>query len=177
MGFTAALVRAGALVFGGGHVVLPLLDAGIVAPGWVGEDTFVAGYGVAQAVPGPLFTFGSYLGAVSAAGPGGVAGAALGTVAIFLPGALLVLAALPVLGALRARPGLAGALAGVNAVVVGILGAALVTPVATSGLTSPGAVVVAALGALGLLAERVPPLVVVAGAALVLGAAGALGAG
>ena len=105
MRFAAALVRAGALVFGGGHVVLPLLDAGVVTPGYVSSGSFVAGYGFAQAMPGPLFSFGAYLGAVSTSGPGGVAGAVIGTVALFLPGALLILAALPVLGAARSRPG------------------------------------------------------------------------
>jgi chromate transporter len=166
--FTAALVRAGALVFGGGHVVLPLLDEGVVAPGWVTPDQFLAGYGIAQAMPGPLFAFAAYLGAVASAGPGGVAGAAIGTVAIFLPGALLVLAALPVLGRLRSRPAVAAALTGVNAVVVGILAAALVTPVATTALTSPLAVLVAVAGTAGLVSGRIPPLAVVAGSAAVM---------
>jgi chromate transporter len=163
--FTAAVTRSGALVFGGGHVVLPLLDAGVVAPGWVTSNQFLAGYGAAQAVPGPLFTFASYLGAVSVAGPGGVPGAVLATIAIFLPGALLVLATLPLLGWLRSRTDVSWSLAGVNAVVVGILAAALVTPVATAGLTSPLAVIVAVAGAAGLMSGRVPPLVVVAGSA------------
>ena len=163
--FLAALARAGALVFGGGHVVLPLLDAGVVAPGWVTPDAFLAGYGAAQAMPGPLFSFGAYLGAVASVGPGGASGAALGTVAIFLPGMLLVLAALPVLRRLRDRPAIAAALAGTNAVVVGLLAAALVTPVGTGGLTSLPAVVLAAIGFGGLLSERVPPIVVVAGCA------------
>ncbi len=177
LGFLAALVRAGALVFGGGHVVLPLLDAGVVAPGWVTPDAFLAGYGAAQAVPGPLFSFAAYLGVVSSSGPGGVPGAFLATVAIFLPGALLVLAALPVLRRLRGRPGVAAALAGTNAVVVGILAAALVTPVGTGGLTSIPAVVVATAGAVGLLTGRVPPLVVVAGSAGVMAVVGAVTAG
>jgi chromate transporter len=168
--FLAALVRAGALVFGGGHVVLPLLDAGVVAPGWVTPDAFLAGYGAAQALPGPLFSFGAYLGAVSTAGPGGALGAALATVAIFLPGMLLVLAALPVVRRLRDRPGVGAALAGTNAVVVGLLGAALVTPVGTGGLTSIPALVLAGLGLLGLIGERVPPLVVVVGCSAVMAA-------
>ena len=92
LGLVAAFVRAGALVFGGGHVVLPLLDAGVVRPGWVTEDQFLAGYGAAQALPGPLFSFAGYLGAVSTVGPGGVAGGLVALVAIFLPGVLLVLA-------------------------------------------------------------------------------------
>ncbi len=163
--FFAALARAGALVFGGGHVVLPLLDAGVVAPGWVTPDAFLAGYGAAQAVPGPLFSFGAYLGAVASVGPGGAAGAILGTVAIFLPGMILLLAALPVLRRLRDRPAIAAALAGTNAVVVGLLAAALVTPVGTGGLTSLPAVALAILGFAALWRERVPPLVVVAGCA------------
>ena len=112
----------------------------MVAPGWVTPDAFLAGYGAAQALPGPLFSFGAYLGAVSTVGPGGVAGSVLATVAIFLPGMLLVLAALPVLRRLRGRAGIAAALAGTNAVVVGLLAAALITPVATGGLTSIPAV-------------------------------------
>jgi chromate transporter len=171
----AALARAGALVFGGGHVVLPLLDAGIVSPGWVTPDAFLAGYGAAQAVPGPLFSFGAYLGAVASVGPGGALGAVLGTIAIFLPGMLLVLAALPVLRRLRDRPAIATALAGTNAVVVGLLAAALVTPVGTGGLTSLPAVVLAALGFVALWRERVPPLVVVAGCAGAMAALAAAG--
>jgi chromate transporter len=173
--FAAALVRAGALVFGGGHVVLPLLDAGVVTPGYVASGPFVAGYGFAQAMPGPLFSFGAYLGAVSTSGPGGVAGALIGTVALFLPGALLVLAALPILGAARSRPQLAAAVRGINAVVVGILGAALVTPVATSGITSPASAAVAVAGAVALLADRLPPLAVVAGSCAALAALAAIG--
>ncbi len=162
LGFLAALVRAGALVFGGGHVVLPLLDAGVVEPGWVTQNAFLAGYGAAQALPGPLFTFAAYLGVITASGPGGVVGAVTATVAIFLPGSLLVLALLPVLRQLRERPAVAAALAGTNAAVVGLLAAALVTPVATGGLTSPAAWLVAGLGAVGLIGGRVPPIVVVA---------------
>jgi len=173
--FVAALVRAGALVFGGGHVVLPLLDAGVVAPGWVSPDAFVAGYGFAQAVPGPLFSFAAFLGAISAAGPGGFAGATVATIAIFLPGALLVLAALPVLGATRDRPWVTGALRGVSSAVVGILAAALVTPVGTAGVTSAATALVAAAATVALLTERVPPLAVVAGAAATLAALSAVG--
>ena len=173
--FAAALVRAGALVFGGGHVVLPLLDAGVVTPGYVPASSFVAGYGLAQAMPGPLFSFGAFLGAISTSGPGGVAGAVVGTVALFLPGAVLVLAALPVLGAARGRAGVAAALRGINAVVVGILAAALVTPVGTSGVTSPATGAVALVGAIALLRGRVPSLAVVAGSSLVLAGLGAIG--
>ncbi len=172
LGFLAALVRAGALVFGGGHVVLPLLDAGVVEPGWITQNAFLAGYGAAQALPGPLFAFAAYLGVITASGPGGVPGAVTATVAIFLPGSLLVLAALPVLRRLRDRPAVAAALAGTNAAVVGLLAAALVTPVATGGLTSPAAWVVAGLGAGGLISGRVAPIVVVALSAVAMALAG-----
>jgi chromate transporter len=168
VGLVAAFVRAGALVFGGGHVVLPLLDSGVVRPGWVGENQFLAGYGAAQALPGPLFSFAAYLGAVASVGPGGVPGALIATVAIFLPGSLLVLAALPAIGWLRGKSGVTAALAGVNAAVVGILAAALITPVGTGALTSPLAVVVAACGVVLLLVAKVPPLAVVAGSAAVM---------
>jgi chromate transporter len=173
LGLVAAFVRAGALVFGGGHVVLPLLDTGIVRPGWVTESQFLAGYGAAQALPGPLFSFAGYLGAVATVGPGGVPGAILALVAIFLPGALLVLAALPVIGWLRGRPRVAATLAGVNAAVVGILAAALITPVMTAALTSVLSVVVALAGIALLVGARVPPIVVVAGSAAAM-AAGAV---
>ena len=175
--FTEAFYRAGALVFGGGHVVLPLLEASVVAPGWVGEDAFLAGYGAAQALPGPLFTFAAFLGAAASGPvPGGVVGATLACVAIFLPGALLVVGALPFWHALRARPGARAALAGVNAAVVGILAAAFVDPVARSGITGPADAVVAAAGFLALLTGRVPPVAVVAGSVAATVALRALGA-
>lgn len=124
--------RAGALVFGGGHVVLPLLEAEVVAPGWVSADQFLAGYGAAQAVPGPLFTFAAYLGALLEPGPNGIAGAALALLALFLPGFLILIAALPFWGVLRQRQDIRSAIQGANAAVVGILGAALYDPVFTS---------------------------------------------
>lgn len=114
--------RSGALVFGGGHVVLPLLQSAVVSPGWVSEQRFFAGYGLAQAMPGPLFTFSGYLGGVI----DGARGAVIALVAIFLPGLLLVFAALPSWGALRTRPWAQATLRGVNAAVVGLLLAALV---------------------------------------------------
>jgi chromate transporter len=129
--------RVGSLVFGGGHVVLPLLQAEVVPPGWVSNEEFVAGYGAAQAVPGPLFTFSAYLGAVMHVPPNGVAGAALALVAIFLPTFLLVVGALPFLSALRTRRGVDAALRGINAAVVGLLLAALYHPVWTSAITGP----------------------------------------
>ncbi|TLP97339.1 chromate efflux transporter [Nesterenkonia salmonea] len=130
--------RAGSLVFGGGHVVLPLLQAETVNAGLVEADTFLAGYGAAQAVPGPLFTFAGFLGASTMEGPGGVTGAVIATLAIFLPAALLVLAALPFWEALRSNAHARRALMGVNAGVVGILAAALYDPVFTAGVLDVG---------------------------------------
>jgi len=143
--------RSGSLVFGGGHVVLPLLQAEVVPPGWVTNEQFVAGYGAAQAVPGPLFTFAAYLGAVMGPRPNGLAGAGLALIAVFLPSFLLVIGALPFWAALRARPGFAAALRGINAAVVGLLLAALYHPVWTSAIRSPFDVALA-LTAFGLLA-------------------------
>lgn len=157
-----AFYRAGALVFGGGHVVLPLLDASVVGPGWVSESQFLAGYGAAQAVPGPLFTFAAYLGTVSGPAPNGIAGASLAVVAIFLPSFLLILGALPFWDRLRGSPHLRRALTGTNAAVVGILLAAFYTPVWTGAITGPSDVVVAAVGLGLLLTGRVPPIAVVA---------------
>jgi chromate transporter len=129
--------RVGSLVFGGGHVVLPLLQAEVVGPGWVTNEQFVAGYGAAQAVPGPLFTFAAYLGAVMGAEPNGWTGAFLTLVAIFLPSFLLVTGALPFWELLRSVPVFQSALKGVNAAVVGLLLTALYTPVWTSAIHSP----------------------------------------
>lgn len=136
---TEAFYRAGALVFGGGHVVLPLLHASVVERGWVSEDAFLSGYGAAQAVPGPLFTFAAYLGAVVAApsAPSGWLGAALCLVAIFLPGLLLVLGMLPFWVSLGRAPLMAAGLRGVNAAVVGVLLGALYDPVWTKGIGGP----------------------------------------
>ena len=156
-----AFYRSGALVFGGGHVVLPLLRDAVVGPGWVSDDTFLAGYGAAQAVPGPLFTFAAYLGAVVGPPPNGVAGAALGLVAIFLPGALILVGTLPFWDMFRLRPDAQAVMRGVNASVVGLLGAALYNPVWTSSVRTPGDFGVALLGFVLLTVWRVPPLVVV----------------
>jgi chromate transporter len=123
--------RAGSLVFGGGHVVLPLLQAEVVPPGWVSNEQFLAGYGAAQAVPGPLFTFAAYLGAVMQPAPTGWAGGALALIAIFLPSFLLVVGVLPFWDALRTRAAFQAALRGINAAVVGLLLAALYHPVWT----------------------------------------------
>ncbi|MGF6789799.1 chromate efflux transporter [Paraburkholderia sp. 35.1] len=156
-----AFYRSGALVFGGGHVVLPLLQRATVATGWVAPNDFLAGYGAAQAVPGPLFTFAAFLGWMMALPPRHWSGALLATVGIFLPGLLLVLAALPWWQALRARAAMAAALAGVNAAVVGLLAAALYSPVWTSAVLSATDFAVACIGFLLLLRWKVPPLAVV----------------
>ncbi|RIX30466.1 chromate efflux transporter [Amnibacterium setariae] len=161
-----AFYRAGALVFGGGHVVLPLLEPLTVDAGLVDRADFLAGYGAAQAVPGPLFTFSAFLGAVSSGTPTGWTGAAVALVGIFLPGALVLVGALPFWVALRRLPRVRHAIDGVNAGVVGLLAAALYDPVFTSGITSPLslAIAVAAFVALGRLGA--PPWAVVVGAAL-----------
>lgn len=129
--------RAGSLVFGGGHVVLPLLEAEVVPSGWVTHDAFLAGYGATQAVPGPLFTFSAYLGAVSTVGLPRLVAAGVALVAIFLPSFLLVAGALPFWNTLRTRPAVQAGLRGVNAAVVGLLLAALYTPVFTAAVASP----------------------------------------
>jgi chromate transporter len=161
-----AFYRAGGLVFGGGHVVLPLLHAAVVPPGWVSDDRFLAGYGAAQAVPGPLFTFSAYLGASLGPAPNGIEGAALALGAIFLPAFLLIWGALPFWDTLRRSSSFAAALRGTNAVVVGILAAALITPIGTGALHSPVEVIVALAGLSALLTGRVPPVAVVVLAAL-----------
>ena len=129
--------RVGSLVFGGGHVVLPLLQSEVVGPGWLTNEQFVAGYGAAQAVPGPLFTFSAYLGTMMQAQPNGVAGAGLALVAIFLPSFLLIIGVLPFWDVLRRRPALQSSLGGINAAVVGLLLAALYSPVWTNAIESP----------------------------------------
>ncbi|WP_428375690.1 chromate efflux transporter [Lichenicoccus sp.] len=157
-----AFSRAGALVFGGGHVVLPLLHDAVVAPGWVPEDRFLAGYGLVQAVPGPLFSFAAYLGAVAWPGSGGLQGATIALLAIFLPGLLLVAGTLPFWNWLRARPAARAAVQGANAAVVGLLAMALYDPLWTSTILRPADFIVAVAGFLLLTMWQVPPLAVVA---------------
>ena len=156
-----AFYRSGALVFGGGHVVLPLLREAFVTPGWVSDDVFLAGYGAAQSVPGPLFTFGAYLGTVVNVSPHGVAGAVLGLVAIFAPGLLILVGTLPFWERFRQRAGAQALMRGVNAAVVGLLGAALYNPVWTSSVHSPRDFAIALVGFVLLTMWRTPPLVVV----------------
>lgn len=157
-----AFYRSGALVFGGGHVVLPLLQAEVVTPGWVSNEAFLAGYGLAQAVPGPVFTFAAYLGAVMNVPPNGLAGAAIALVALLLPGMLLVYGMLPFWDAIRVRPLAQAAMRGTNAAVVGILGAALYNPVWTSAVATPRDLALALIGFLLLVVWKLPSWTVVA---------------
>ncbi|KWK70483.1 chromate ion family chromate transporter [Burkholderia ubonensis] len=156
-----AFYRSGALVFGGGHVVLPLLQQATVAHGWVSSTDFLAGYGAAQAVPGPLFTFAAYLGWIMGPTPNHAWGAVLATVGIFLPGLLLVLAALPYWQSLRARHTAVAMLSDVNAAVVGVLASALYSPVWTSAVFSGIDFAIATVGIFLLTRWKIPPLVIV----------------
>jgi chromate transporter len=156
-----AFYRSGALVFGGGHVVLPLLHDAVVTPGWVSDNRFLAGYGAAQALPGPLFTFSAYLGAVAAVPPGGLSGAAIALIAISLPGLLTLVGTVPFWNTLRSERAAQAIMRGVNAAVVGLLGAALYNPVWTSAVQSPADFAVAVAGFVLLVAWRAPPLLVV----------------
>jgi chromate transporter len=158
--------RAGSLVFGGGHVVLPLLEREVVAPGWVTPDQFMAGYGAAQALPGPLFTLSAYLGAVMSHGPGGILGGLAALVALFLPALLLVAGALPCWSGLRHRAGAQAAMRGANASVVGLLLAALYHPVGTAGIVDGRTLVVAVGGFVALLSGKIPSWSVVVASAL-----------
>ncbi len=165
-----AFYRAGALVFGGGHVVLPLLQAGVVQTGWVSPESFLTGYAAAQAVPGPLFTFAAYLGSVSGAGPGGILGAALALGAIFLPGFLVLVGALPFWDAVRhAAARACGHARGERAAVVGILARRCTPPCSRPRSRGPGSLVLAAVGFVLLTAFRTP-----AWAVVLVGAAGGI---
>lgn len=150
--------RAGALVFGGGHVVLPLLRAELVVPGWIGDDGFLAGYGAAQALPGPLFAISAYLGAVAG---NGVADAAVALVGIFLPGLLILVGVLPFWAALRGNALVRAAIVGVNAAVVGILALALYDPLWTTGVESWRDVLLVGVALFALMRWAPPPLAIV----------------
>ena len=164
--------RVGSLVFGGGHVVLPLLREQVVPPGWISDREFLAGYGAAQALPGPLFSFAAYLGAAMTPSPNGLAGAALCLVAIYLPSFLLLFGLLPFWEALHETGVARAALNGINAAVVGILLAALYKPMATSTLQASTDYLIV-LGAVALLViRRVPSIAVIA---ICIGVAAALG--
>jgi chromate transporter len=153
--------KAGALVFGGGHVVLPLLRDALVPQGWLSDNAFLAGYGVAQAIPGPLFTFSAYLGAVVAPTGAALLWSAVALVFMFLPGMLVALAGLPIWLWLGHHPTARAALAGVNAAVVGVLGAALYNPIWVSAVADGRDVAIAAAGFLLLERWRIPPLAIV----------------
>jgi chromate transporter len=168
---------SGSLVFGGGHVVLPLLSERVVDTGMVASDRFLAGYAAAQAVPGPLFTFAAYLGAVLIEPPNGIPGAALALGAIFLPSFLLVWGALPFWSRIRGIPGAVAALAGVNASVVGLLAAALYDPIATAAIDRPLDLAFVAVAWALLALARLPAWAVVLGGALAGLALGAAGIG
>jgi chromate transporter len=155
--FFDAFYRSGALVFGGGHVVLPLLRDAVVAPGWVSDNAFLAGYGATQAMPGPVFTFAAYLGAIMHGVPGAIAA----VIAIFLPGLLLMTGTLPFWDALRTRPSTQAAMRGINAAVVGVLGAALYNPIWTTTVMTPTDFALALVGFVLLTVWRAPPLLVV----------------
>ncbi len=161
MAMVDAFYRAGSLVFGGGHVVLPLLQAEVVPSGWVNNEAFLAGYGAAQAVPGPLFTFAAFLGASSAGAPSGWLGGGIALVAIFVPSFLLVAGALPFWEQLRRSPRTQAALAGVNAAVVGLLLAALYNPVWTSAILAPQDFGLALIALVALIFWKLPPWLVV----------------
>lgn len=156
-----AFYRSGAFVFGGGHVVLPLLEVETVGRGWLNQQAFLAGYGAAQALPGPLFTFAGYLGAVSNSGAPAFIAGPLALAMIFLPGFLLVAAALPLWCRLRNRPGATAFTGGASASVVGLLAAALWDPVIRSAVLSPADIGIASLGFLLLQVFRAQPLVVI----------------
>ena len=167
-----AFYRSGSLVFGGGHVVLPLLQAATVQPGWVSNDTFLAGYGAAQAVPGPLFTFAAYLGTVMDAAPNGWVGGLFCLLGIFLPSFFLAIGPLPFWNWFRQHPVMRSVLKGVNAAVVGLLLAALYNPVWTSAIHSPADFAIAAVALLLLVSWKAPPwLVVILGALAAAGVA------
>jgi chromate transporter len=158
-----AFYRSGALVFGGGHVVLPLLSDAVVRPGWLSQSAFLAGYGAAQAVPGPLFTISAYMGMLLTTPPNGIWGAILALVAIFLPGMLLVMGALPFWDELRRRPDLQAAMRGINAAVVGILAAALYSPLWSSAITNWRDAALAAASFALLVFAKLPSWVIVFG--------------
>jgi chromate transporter len=164
----SSFYRSGSLVFGGGHVVLPLLQQAVVPPGWISNDSFLAGYGAAQAVPGPLFTFAAYLGTAMRPRPSGWAGGVICLLAIYLPSFLLLIGVLPFWDGLRKRVAVQAALHGVNAAVVGLLLAALYTPVWTSGIQASADFAIGLAAFLLLVFWRVPPWFVV-----ILGAVGA----
>jgi chromate transporter len=169
LGLASVFYRAGALVFGGGHVVLPVLQQEIVQRGWLDQETFLAGYGAVQALPGPLFSFAGFVGAAQHVAPGGWRAGLVALVAIFLPSLLLVIGVLPFWDRLKHRPGARGALSGVNAVVVGILAATLWNPVLTTTIERPSDWALALAAYVLLAIAKLPPWLVVLGFAGLVG--------
>jgi len=169
LGLASVFYRTGALVFGGGHVVLPLLQTEIVGRGWLDSDTFLAGYGAMQALPGPLFSFAGFVGAAQEIAPGGWRGGLVAVTAIFLPSLLLIVGVLPFWDRLKVRPGARGALAGVNAVVVGVLAAALWNPVLTGTVQRPADWALVGAAYVFLAVAKLPPWLVVIGFAVATG--------
>jgi chromate transporter len=163
VGLASVFYRTGALVFGGGHVVLPLLQSEIVGRGWMEQAPFLAGYGAVQALPGPLFSFAGFVGAAQQVAPGGWRGGLVALAAIFLPSLLLVVGVLPFWDRLKSRPAARGALAGVNAVVVGVLAAALWNPVLTTSIERPADWALVAAAFVFLAVAKAPPWLVVIG--------------
>jgi chromate transporter len=169
LGLASVFYRTGALVFGGGHVVLPLLQSEIVGRSWLDRDTFLAGYGAVQALPGPLFSFAGFVGAAQTVAPGGWAAGVVAILAIFAPSLLLIVGVLPFWDALKLRPAARGALAGVNAVVVGLLFATLWNPVLTAAIDRPSDWLLVAGAFVFLAVARLPPWLVVVGFAAAVG--------
>jgi chromate transporter len=169
LALASVFYRTGALVLGGGHVVLPLLQSEVVGRGWLDPDTFLAGYGAAQALPGPLFSFAAFVGAAQNVAPGGWVGGLVALLAIYLPSLLLVPAALPFWDQLKHQPAARGALAGVNAVVVGLLAAALWNPVILTTVHRPADWALIAAAYIFLAVARLPPWLVVIGFATATG--------
>lgn len=169
VGLASVFYRTGALVFGGGHVVLPLLEREVVGRGWLDPDTFLAGYGAVQALPGPLFSFAGFVGAAQGFAPGGWIGGLVALTAIFLPSLLLVVGVLPFWDDLKDRPAARGALAGINAVVVGLLAAALWDPVLTGAVQQPADWALVAAAFIFLTVAKAPPWMVVIGFAAATG--------
>jgi chromate transporter len=169
LALASVFYRTGALVFGGGHVVLPLLQSEIVGRGWLDRDTFITGYGAVQALPGPLFSFAAFVGAAQDVAPGGWMGGLVAVTAIFLPSLLLVAGVVPFWDRLKTRAEARGAMAGVNAVVVGLLAAALWDPVLTSAIVKPADWALAAAAYVFLALARLPAWLVVLGFAAATG--------
>jgi len=162
----SAFYRSGALVFGGGHVVLPLLESAVVAPGWVSQESFLAGYGAAQALPGPLFAFSAYLGAAVRPSPSPLLYGVLGLAGLFLPGLLAITAVLPFWSALRGNRSIQAALRGINASVAGVLLAALIHPLWSSTIHTAGDLSIALLAFVLLALAKAPPWIVVVSVAI-----------